>query len=183
MLVGDASGANAVRKNATLHGNAGNDSLFGGAGNDQLFGDEGTDSLVGGLGSDYLDGGAANDVLNGGLTGQFYFAGDGADVFAGSAGFDTVDYSYRTANLNIRLDNNSFTNGAPGEGDFISSLITNVWAGSGSDYIVGNALNDYLSGGAGNDSIFGMGGQDDIETGYPPQDLDRRLRALDDQLR
>jgi Ca2+-binding RTX toxin-like protein len=55
--------------------------------------------LRGGAGPDRLTGGAADDLLDGGLDADTFVAldlVDGADVFTGGDGFDTVDYSRRT---------------------------------------------------------------------------------------
>src|SRR2546423_6135184 len=72
--------SDAVTIPAIIHGGAGNDSLRGGAG---------PDSLVGEAGNDTLDG-----------------AG-GADVMFGGTGIDNVDYSARTNDLIITIDDNS----------------------------------------------------------------------------
>src|SRR5207302_1136674 len=63
-----ASGANAVKVNATILGGAGDDYLQGGSGNDSINGGAGNDTLLGGLGNDTLNGGTGTakdvDLLN-----------------------------------------------------------------------------------------------------------------------
>ena len=63
----------------TAYGGAGDDRFIGGAGNDVFFGGDGVDNFK-------ADG-----------------ASDGADVYSGDNGLDTVDYSSRTGNMNIDL--------------------------------------------------------------------------------
>src|SRR5437763_666126 len=93
-----------VTQRAELHGGDGNDVLVGGDGNDLLDGGAGDDFLSGGKGSDNLNGGTGNNTLSGGDGDDFMTAGNGADNFIGGAGADTVDYSDRTAGVNVTLD-------------------------------------------------------------------------------
>src|SRR4051794_18526215 len=67
----------AVNKTMEVHGGAGKDSVVTGSGNDAIWGDDD---------DDLLDGAGGNDDTHGGL------------------GVDTADYSNRTMNLNISLD-------------------------------------------------------------------------------
>jgi Ca2+-binding RTX toxin-like protein len=62
-----------------------------------VFGGAGLDSLKGGLGADTLNGGLGNDVFTTGAV------ADGADVYIGAEGTDVVDYSARTADLNVSI--------------------------------------------------------------------------------
>ena len=78
-----------------LIGGTGNDTISGDTNNNTLTGGGGSDSIFGNDGDDSIDGGAANDTLNGGL---------GADSLTGGGGTDWVDYSTRTADLTITLD-------------------------------------------------------------------------------
>jgi Ca2+-binding RTX toxin-like protein len=168
-----SSGSKKVSRPATVFGGNGNDTLIGGTGadelhgglgNDSLQGDAGNDSLYGGDGNDTLDGSAGNDALNGGTKNAFG-GPDGADVFRGGSGIDAVDYSRRTDSLVIRMNDSIANDGAPGEGDLISSDIENVFSGSGNDLIIGSSANNVLSGGDGNDTIYGGAGLDQIIAG------------------
>jgi len=93
LIEGDAGGD-------YLYGDAGNDVIRGGAGNDVMAGDlenklvtKGVPPLLDQPGNDSLDGGDGNDWMLserrylGGTT----FARNGADVFTGGAGNDTID--------------------------------------------------------------------------------------------
>ncbi len=86
--------------------------------------------LFGDNGDDLLDGRGGNDDTHGG------------------AGVDTSDYSDRTANLNISLDDVN-NDGGPGGHDNIHSDIENVLGGYGNDMIVGSAANNMITGGGG----------------------------------
>src|SRR5205814_1833889 len=85
-------------------------------------------------------------------------AGTGADAFDGGAGTDTVNYTDRTADLNISLDDRAndgqtFRIGrfTISEGDNVGSTVEIVNAGSGNDVITANKT---LSvGGAGTDIL------------------------------
>jgi Ca2+-binding RTX toxin-like protein len=126
-----------VDKPLEIHGGDGNDTEKGGSGNDMLFGDNG---------DDLLDGRGGNDDTHGG------------------AGVDTADYSDRTANLNISLDDVN-NDGGPGGHDNIHSDIENVLGGYGNDMIVGSAADNMICGGGGDDVIKGLGGNDNLDGG------------------
>jgi Ca2+-binding RTX toxin-like protein len=145
---------------ATLHGGDGDDRLEANSNTNQIFGDNGNDTVQGGSGKDLIHGGAGNDLLDG-------FAG--ADDIFGDSGIDTVNYTIRTVNLTISLDNNA-NDGASGEHDNIHSDIENILGGSGNDRIVGSLFDNGLNGGAGNDTIYGGAGNDTI-TGGSGHDL------------
>lgn len=192
-------------------GNGGNDLLDGGVGNDSLDGGEGNDDLRGNVGYDFLDGWTGNDVLDGGdqddvlwgydgddilrggngndwLVGEAHNdlldGGLGADNMEGWGGIDTVDYSSRTVNLKISLDdvNNDGTAGGfsyrdpvtglwylnRGETDNCHSDIENVKGGSGDDQISSpstSAAVNHFWGNDGNDVLDGGGGADILEGG------------------
>ncbi len=117
----------------------------------RLFGMEGTDRLAGGDGDDVLDGGAGDDM--------FVVAGarDGADVFTGDVGFDTVDYGARTAPLAVSIAPSSAADandGVSGEGDDVGDSIEEVRGGSGNDDLRGNGQSNVLRGGGGDDTLW-----------------------------
>src|SRR5581483_2555969 len=90
--------------NDTLSGGKGDDAILGQAGDDSLSGGAGNDSLAGGINNDVLTGAAGNDTLNGGDTG--IATADGSDVLSGGAGIDSADYTYRTDNLTVTMQDN-----------------------------------------------------------------------------
>jgi Ca2+-binding RTX toxin-like protein len=118
---------NSMTKPMLVHGGDGNDTIFGGGGNDSLYGDNGNDRI---------DGRNGNDDEHGG------------------AGSDLADFSDRTVNLTITLDDVA-NDGGPGGHDNIHSDFEAVIGGSGNDAIVGNANTTEIVGNGGNDSLFG----------------------------
>jgi Ca2+-binding RTX toxin-like protein len=173
--------------NDSITGKDGDDYLWGGDGDDTLFGASGYDTLVGGDDDDLLQGGALGDSLYGGngndsLNGQGQIddlngdAGDdtlnggdsAADDFSGGIGHDTADYSSRSDDLTITLDDVA-NDGAPAEGDNVHSDIEVVKGGSGDDKLTGNTLANFFIGNAGNDTIRGGSGNDTIGGG---EDMD-----------
>jgi Ca2+-binding RTX toxin-like protein len=122
-------------------GNAGYDYILGGSGNDRLSGGSGRDTLIGGSGDDVLDGGSSGD----------YFYGGG--------GSDTADYSSRTENLFLSVDNIP-NDGSAGEGDNIAVTTEKIKGGSGNDKITGDSGANVLYGNGGNDTFTGLGGSD-----------------------
>jgi Ca2+-binding RTX toxin-like protein len=127
-----------------------------------------------------LDGGAGNDklqVASAGTSAVYLpadlFGGDGNDVFRGGGyknwffggpGNDTADYSDRTTDLNITLDNvaNDRATASATDFDNVRDDVECVTGGSGADILVGSNATNVLSGRAGNDEIFGLGGNDRI---------------------
>jgi Ca2+-binding RTX toxin-like protein len=141
---------------ATMDGGAGDDALLGGAAADDLRGGNGDDELAGHGGNDGLDGGFGGDTL------------------IGYAGRDQVDYSTRTGNLNIRLDDGGSGDGESGENDFILPDVERILGGSGNDTMIGGPeVNlfyagdgaDRLVGGGGADRLFGEAGNDRLNGG------------------
>jgi Ca2+-binding RTX toxin-like protein len=144
-----------LRIAATLDGGAGDDVLLGGAASDELRGSDGGDYLSGFAGDDYLNGGRGDDALRG---------GDGKDE---------LDYSSRTANLVVTLDDVQ-NDGEIGEGDYAAPDVERVRGGSGNDDITGspwlnllygNEGDDTLRGGAGADGLYGAAGNDRFDGG------------------
>ena len=102
-----------------------------------------------------LSGGTGNDTLIG---------GSGADAFIGGDGTDLADYSARTSNLTVSIDDRA-NDGAPGEGDDVRTDVENVRTGSGNDRVTGSSNDDALFTGAGHDTVRGGGGNDLISAG------------------
>ena len=145
-----------------LVGGAGDETLVGNGGNDTIYGLEGNDLLIGGAGDDRFvatrfsglgqPGGGAVGAIPG---------PDGADVFVGGDGVDTVDYGGRTGGVTVSLDGRA-NDGEAGEGDQVSADIENVFGGSGDDFITGSDADNQLVGGAGSDTLDGGAGNDEL---------------------
>jgi hypothetical protein len=138
--------------------------LYGGGNRDALIGGAADDSLFGGIGNDWFDAGAAPA---------------GGDAFDGGEGFDTVDFSARTAALTITLGVGK-DDGEAGEQAELSDSVEAVyggqaentitggdndnwlWGGPDDDVLAGGKGNDWLSGGAGNDELSGDEGSDTL---------------------
>ncbi len=139
--------------------------VLGGRGQDSIYGGQGNDTLDGGTGVNELDGRGGDDLLRA--------WNPDTDVFYGGAGTDTIDYTGRTENLNITLDDVADDGAQPPdfsigldpvafvpELDNVHADIENVIGGLGDDEITGNASNNVLSGGGGDDMLFGGYGRD-----------------------
>jgi Ca2+-binding RTX toxin-like protein len=135
------------------------ENILCGTGNDDITGNSLSNTITGGDGSDKLNGGAGNDTfLEGSLP-------NGADTITGGAGTDLVDYSHRSAALNITMGDATANDGdvATNEGDNIQSDVENLSSGSGNDTLSGNDGNNTIEGGAGDDSISGGVGDDQLD--------------------
>jgi Ca2+-binding RTX toxin-like protein len=147
--------AGALSATATLAGSAvaaGNIGALTSAYRLSAYGGPGNDRLQGGDGADLLDGGDGDD--------SFFTAAsaDGADVYLGGLGTDTVDYSTRTGNLSMTIALTSAADandGATGENDDLTQSIENLTGGSGNDVLKGSAVSNVLRGGAGSDVLWG----------------------------
>ena len=135
------------------------ENLTGGSGDDVLFGDMGANVIRAGAGDDQLFGGAGDDLLIGGTHGAGNF-----DQLNGGAGFDTGDFSDKSAKIYADLRFNvAFAD--PGTGYVVDALlnsIENLTGGSGNDILFGEAGVNVLNGGAGDDLIFAQDGDDTV---------------------
>lgn len=113
-------------------------------GNDQLLGRTNLQKPM------TLRGGEGNDTLVGGAKG---------DLIEGGAGHDRVDYSHRSQNMNISLDDVA-NDGAANEKDNVRSDIELIQTGRGNDLIRGNDNDNFIYPGTGSDTVYGMGGHD-----------------------
>jgi Ca2+-binding RTX toxin-like protein len=118
-------------------------------------GGDGADMFTDGLGSDFLGGGAGDDLLQ---TGAVL---DGADVFDGGDGTDTMSYALRTSALVVDLLNQT-SDGEPGEHDDVRSTIENAIGGSGDDVLSGTEAKNGLDGSLGNDTLIETAGSDTL---------------------
>ena len=165
----------------TVTGGSGGDRVRGGSGNDQLFGNSGNDNLQGGDGNDLLDGGSGNDSESGGNGDDTLREGNapnGADNLSGDAGNDTVDYSARSAPVNVTIDDQPFDGDRRNnERDNVRSTIDRVLGGAGSDVLIGrDGPSDTLVGGTGDDVIDPRRGDDHVDGGAGIDQI--RLRDL-----
>jgi Ca2+-binding RTX toxin-like protein len=125
---------------------------------DYLVGNGANNLIIGGPGDDTMDGQAGNDLFPQGS------AKDGADSITGGPGEDRVDYSLRSGNLHVTLDDVP-DDGESGEGDNIGSDVEDVSGGSGNDVLTGNTGNNKLDGNGGNDTLSGGDGDDELTGG------------------
>ena len=142
----------------------GNDSITGGGSQGILiFGGAGNDTLSGGLGNDTLQGATGNDWFIETTVGT-----TGADIFSGSDGIDTIDYSSRTAGVVVNLDGTADDGegGTAPEQDDVNADIENIIGGQGGDILTGSARTNIIIGGNGADSIHGGAGVDTVS--YAP---------------
>jgi Ca2+-binding RTX toxin-like protein len=156
--------ARVTEGSATLDGGKGNDTLAGGPGYGTL--------MIGGPGNDDMTGGPGND--------SFDEAGshNGSDTMRGGAGEDDVDYSLRSADLHVSLDDKR-DDGARGERDLVAADVEKVDAGSGDDTLIGNRFDNILQGATGSDSISGRAGDDLVDAGRNDAGGERPARSRD----
>ncbi len=157
---------NALNNHITVNGGGADSiSIDGGAGNDTIEASNASATTVnGGMGNDLLSvdtGSGSAATLNGDDGNDTLKGGHEADFFSGGGGFDTVDYSARTANLTIGIGVFA-DDGEAGEHDNVYKDIEAVIGGSGNDFIKGSDANNYIAGGGGNDTLLGLGGNDSI---------------------
>ena len=151
-----AAAMSATLKPLTLFGGLGNDTLRGGDGDDTLDGMEGDDTLIAS-----------------GTSGV-----DGDDTFTGGDGTDTADYSTRTTNTYLSIDDRRATvwesvsanslacSGKPGddgkytiagqiECDNVDITVENLMGGTITDVLIGSTSSNVINGGTGDDYIWG----------------------------
>lgn len=141
----------------TLNGGINNDTLLGGTGNDTLLGGDGDDTLLGSLGNDSNNGELGDDLFDeGNVT-------NGADIFIGGGGTDTVSYTSRTLSVVVTIGSGA-NDGAASEGDDVRSDVEGVTGGTANDSLTSDATAGcILRGGSGNDTITGRSGNDTID--------------------
>jgi Ca2+-binding RTX toxin-like protein len=168
-----------------LTGGSGGDRVLGGAGDDQLFGNSNGDNLQGGDGNDVLDGGPGNDTESGGNgddTLRELSAPNGADSLAGASGNDTVDYSARTAPVDVSVDDIAGDGDRrSNERDNVRGTVERVLGGAGSDTLIGrDGPADTLVGGPGDDVMDPRRGDDHVDGGPGIDQIRTRDLSSDD---
>ncbi|EJL22414.1 putative calcium-binding protein, partial [Caulobacter sp. AP07] len=148
-----------------FYAGSGDDVLIGGVGNDRLYGEYGDDQVSGGDGDDTLD--------------DF---GDGADIYDGGAGYDTISYTYSDRGVTIDLTVTTPQAGAYGDLDIVLNVegvtgsayadtlsgndqANDLWGNSGDDILIGRGGTDELTGNDGNDYLDGGDGDDRLTGG------------------
>lgn len=107
--------------------------------------------IEGGAGADDLEGGLGVNVLDGGL---------GADVFRPSLlRIDVVDYSARTAPIDVTVGDGLANDGEAGEGDLIPLGIREVHGGQAGDTMSFSACHPEVP-----EQLFGRGGDDTLSS-------------------
>jgi Ca2+-binding RTX toxin-like protein len=136
-------------------------SVTAGTGNDTITTSSGRDTVNAGDGDDYVYTGDEDDVL---------VSTQGIDTLIGGDGNDTVDFSARTNDLSITLDD-IINDGEVGFFDtmYIGTDIETVLGGSGNDTLSadgqGHLTSHYFFGGGGKDSLLGGDGPDTLRGG------------------
>lgn len=118
----------------------------------EVFAGDGNDTIQGGSADDDLHGGNGNDTFKTAST------DDGSDVYDGGGGTDLVDYSSRTAALDVSIAEDGVADaddGLAGENDEVLYSVENVTGGSAADVLTGSSAGNTLTGGAGNDVFAG----------------------------
>jgi Ca2+-binding RTX toxin-like protein len=129
----------------------------------------GNDSVQTSVGADFVNGGAGNDVINTFGGDDTVDPGAGNDAVAGGTGINTLDYSSRTAPVDVNLeagrtsengetDNfESFSIARGGAGnDTLTGTpksINSLFGNGGNDTLTAKGADDELYGGAGNDTL------------------------------
>jgi hypothetical protein len=163
----------------TVDGRGADDSIQGSKGSDTLLGGVGDDQLIPDMGNDVVDGGPGRDQLFAtsflAATGAAGFVSDpnGADVYKGGSGTDSVGYFGRRQPAVVTLDGQA-NDGAAGENDNAGpdNDVENVFGGDRGDTIVGNDGANRLDGRVGDDALRGAGGDDTLEGGAGNDQLD-----------
>jgi hypothetical protein len=92
---------------------------------------------------------------------------------------DAVDYSRRTAPVNVTLDSGVGNDGEAGENDTIAADVEGAFGGSGNDKLVGALGNGFLAGLGGDDQLSDAGGVDTLDAGAGNDKVDSVDGAVD----
>jgi Ca2+-binding RTX toxin-like protein len=164
-VLGKCNGLDAtIMGRGSISGTTGNDVIVGSPTADVISGGGGQDTICGGSGNDNISGDAGNDRLLAGEGNDTFTEGStpsGADRVQGEGGFDTVSYGSRAAAVNVSL-NGTANDGAPGEGDNVTTTVERVVGGSGGDALTGSGAANTLEGRGGGDAIRGQAGNDTL---------------------
>ncbi|MFO0999273.1 MAG: calcium-binding protein [Planctomycetaceae bacterium] len=164
-----------VHTNRTLKLNSPNtfENSVGGSGADSLAGNGQNNTLIGGAGADKLNGGTGSDQLFGGLNDDTYLFTSATATEADQAtentneGIDTLSFATETSSVTLSLGNTAIQPVHTNRTVKLNSVSTfeNAVGGTGSDTLLGNALENRLTGGNGDNILVGMEGNDILEAG------------------
>lgn len=163
----DSTTMNGVELNTDQSGGAGDDTLRGSGAFSGLAGGDGDDRLIGGVPR------ARTGAPLQGSSGSAMDGGAGADRFESNNDGDLVDYSRRTAPVDVTLDGVA-DDGEANEGDNVLPAIDVVFSGRGNDRLVGGQGDETLLGGAGDDVLEGRGGRDWLISAAGDDTIDAR---------
>jgi Ca2+-binding RTX toxin-like protein len=149
------------------------ENLIGGSGADSLTGNSLSNTLTGGSGDDKLNGTTGSDLLFGGLNNDTYLFGASsageADQITENAseGTDTLSFATQTTSVTLSLATTAIQPVHTNRTVKLNSVSTfeNAVGGTGSDTLLGNALENRLTGGNGDNILIGMEGNDILEAG------------------
>ena len=150
-VIGDSQGRGTIQNDdrKAIIGTNGPDILDGTAGDDLII-------PLGEL--DVVFAGAGNDVIQATVK-------DGADIYDGGSGTDTVDYSGLTAGVTVDLGGALGSAKGSQSGIDVLYSIENAIGSQGANSISGSNAANALEGRGGNDAISGEGGADVIDGG------------------
>ncbi len=123
---------------------------------DTFIGDGFANEFTDGDGADTFYGGDGDDIVRAGVSATGF-----NDSYFGGAGFDTIDYSAATGDIDISLDLNTANDlAATAIGSDIVDGFEGAISGSGDDEVYGTTANNVIKTGAGNDEAYGFEGDD-----------------------
>jgi Ca2+-binding RTX toxin-like protein len=120
--------------------------------------------VLGGTGNDTITAGSLSAELHGGDGDDTFKTSaslDGADVYDGGDGADTMDYANRTSAVSISIGTVA-DDGESGEHDDVKAGMETLLGGSGDDQLIGSTGDESLYGNAGDDVLLGGPGDGDI---------------------
>ena len=146
----------------SLHVMGGNSIIDGGAGNDTIQVIVNQATIDAGSGNDMIVGGSGEEHISAGSGNDYVIASAGNDVTVGGSGFDTLDFSFANAGLDIDISKGVATGGNTNTSfDGFEKIIGSNFA----DTIKGSSGDDIIDGGRGNDTIRSMAGGDTLTGG------------------
>ena len=141
---------------------------------DTFVGDDVANIFQDRQGSDTFDGGGGEDILIAGVSLNRF-----DDSYTGGNGFDTIDYSAATTDIEINLHiEQAFDLSAVAIGTDAVIGFEHAIAGSGNDFLIGSFGDDTLEGGDGNDFVRGLEGDDILVGGRGNDTLDGDVSSI-----
>jgi Ca2+-binding RTX toxin-like protein len=166
------------------------ENIIGSGGDDLLVANDAANQISGLDGDDIIHDRGGADGVSGGAGADHVVAGLGQDLYGGGTGgsvadpaVDTIDYSARTARVEIQADANLFAleadDGEAGENDtafpdferIVGTAHNDLLEGANSSKSGGGPQN-FIEGGGGNDSLLGNDGVDVLDGGTGNDSMD-----------